>query len=399
MSLDDSDSHAGTFWLYVVAALHSAAPGIGAGALPLLAAGQPPTREMLTAVLNEIGDQSNDVDLILDDYHLADSPEVAEGMTFLLDRRPANLHVVVSTRADPDLPLARLRAHGELVEIRARDLRFTVDETASYLTDVGGLPVAPADVSALESRTEGWAAALQLVSLSMQGRDDTGDFIAGFAGTDRYIVDYLADEVLSRQSDEVRDFLERTSILDVLSGDLCDSVLERAGSRAMLERLERANLFLVPLDDQRTWYRYHHLFADVLQARLHSERPHVVPGLHLRASLLVRKGWRPRCGRPMRAGRGRRRPSCRSRRGGRLPRCSAPGAGDHAGGAGSTTCRTRWSGIARSSRSPSSARSCRATSSATSNGALPTSNASFPRSTRDSTRTTQTVHDSPGRGA
>ena len=284
VSLDASDSHAGTFWLYVVAALHTAAPGIGAGALQLLAAGQPPTRELLTAVLNEIGDQPNDVDLILDDYHLADSPEVAEGMTFLLERRPANLHVVVSTRADPNLPLARLRALGELVEIRARDLRFTVDETASYLTDVGGLPVAPADVSALESRTEGWAAALQLVSLSMQGRDDIGDFIAGFAGTDRYVVDYLADEVLSRQSDEVRDFLERTSILDALNGDLCDSVLERTGSQAMLERLERANLFLVPLDDQRNWYRYHHLFADVLQARLGSEQPEVVPGLHLRAS-------------------------------------------------------------------------------------------------------------------
>ena len=284
MSLDDSDSHAGAFWLYVVAALNSAAPGIGAGALPLLAAGQPVTREMLTAVLNEIGDQPNDVDLILDDYHLADSPEVAEGMTFLLERRPSNLHVVISTRADPNLPLARLRARGELVEIRARDLRFTVDETASYLTEVGGLPVTSADVSALESRTEGWAAALQLVSLSMQGRDDIGDFIAGFAGTDRYVVDYLADEVLSRQSDEVRDFLERTSILDVLSGDLCDSVLERTGSRAMLERLDRANLFLVPLDDQRSWYRYHHLFADVLQARLRSERPDVVPALHLRAS-------------------------------------------------------------------------------------------------------------------
>ena len=224
------------------------------------------------------------MDLILDDYHLADGTEVAEGMTFLLEHRPPNLHVVVSTRADPNLPLARLRARGELVEIRARDLRFTADETASYLTDVGGLPVAPAQVSALESRTEGWVAALQLASLSMQGRDDVGDFIAGFAGTDRHVVDYLADEVLSRQSDEVRDFLERTSILDLLGGDLCDAVLERTGSRAMLERLERANLFLVPLDDQRNWYRYHHLFADVLQAHLRSDQPNVIAGLHLRAS-------------------------------------------------------------------------------------------------------------------
>ena len=284
VSLDESDSNAGSFWLYVVTALDTAVPGVGAGVLPLLTAGQPATRTLLTAVLNDIGAQPTEVDLILDDYHLADGPEVAEGMTFLLERRPPNLHVVVSTRADPDLPLARLRARGDLVEIRARDLRFTVEETTSYLSDVGGLAVAPADVSALESQTEGWAAALQLASLSLQGRDDIGDFIAGFAGTDRYVVDYLADEVLSRQSDEVRDFLERTSILDLLGGDLCDAVLGRSGSRAMLERLERANLFLVPLDDQRSWYRYHHLFADVVQARLRSERPQLVSGLHLRAS-------------------------------------------------------------------------------------------------------------------
>jgi LuxR family transcriptional regulator, maltose regulon positive regulatory protein len=293
VSLDESDSNAGSFWLYVVTALHAAAPGVGAGALPLLAAGQPATRTMLAAVLNEIGAQSAAVDLILDDYHLADSPEVADGMTFLLDRRPPNLHVVISTRADPNLPLARLRARGELVELRARDLRFTGDETASYLTDVGGLPVAPDEVSALESRTEGWAAALQLVSLSMQGRDDIGAFIEGFAGTDRYVVDYLADEVLSRQSDEVRDFLERTSILAPLGGDLCDRVLERTGSQAMLEGLDRANLFLVPLDDHRSWYRYHHLFADVLQARLRSERPDLVPGLHLRASRWYEEGGDP----------------------------------------------------------------------------------------------------------
>ncbi len=284
VSLDESDSHAGSFWLYVVTALDSAATGVGASVLPLLAAGQPASRALLTTVLNEVGAQPTEVDLILDDYHLADGAEVAEGMSFLLDHRPPNLHVVVSTRADPNLPLARLRARGELVEIRARDLRFTVDETASYLTDIGGLPVAPADVSALESRTEGWAAALQLASLSMQGRDEVGAFIAGFAGTDRYVVDYLADEVLSRQSDEVRDFLERTSILHLLGGELCDAVLERTGSGGMLERLERANLFLVPLDDQRSWYRYHHLFADVLQARLRSEQPDRVPGLHLRAS-------------------------------------------------------------------------------------------------------------------
>jgi len=284
VSLDESDSQASSFWLYVVTALGSATGGVGASVIPLLTAGQPASRTLLTVVLNEIGALPTEVDLILDDYHLADGADVAEGMTFLLEHRPPNLHVVVSTRADPDLPLARLRARGELVEIRARDLRFTVDETAAYLTDVSGVEVAPADVSALESRTEGWAAALQLAALSLQGRDDVAGFIAGFAGDDRHVVDYLVQEVLSRQSDDVRRFLMRTSVLDPLCGDLCDAALEQTGSRAMLESLERANLFLVPLDDQRQWYRYHHLFGDVLEAHLRDESPEQVAGLHLRAS-------------------------------------------------------------------------------------------------------------------
>ena len=294
VSLDHSDRQAASFWLYVVTALNAAAPGVGASVLPLLAGGQPVSASLLTAVLNDVSAQPTEVDLVLDDYHLADGSDVAEGMTFLLEHRPPNLHVVISTRADPVLPLARLRAGGDLVEIRARDLRFTAAETSAYLADVSGLPIAPTDVSALESRTEGWAAALQLAALSMRGRNDVGDFIAGFAGTDRYIVDYLMDEVLSRQSAEVRDFLARTSILDVLGGDLCDDVLDRTGSRAMLEVLERANLFLVPLDDQRRQYRYHHLFADVLQAHLRSEQPEVVPLLHLRASR-----WFDRAGEPV----------------------------------------------------------------------------------------------------
>ena len=294
VSLDESDSLAASFWLYVVTALNSAAPGVGASVLPLLAAGQPATRTLLTVVLNEVGAQPTEVDLILDDYHLADGAEVAEGMAFLLEHRSPNLHVVVSTRADPNLPLARLRAGGELVEIRARDLRFTVEETTAYLNDVGGLVVATDDVAALESRTEGWAAALQLAALSMKDRDDIAGFIAGFAGTDRYVVDYLVDEVLSRQSDEVRDFLVRSSLLDPLGADLCDAVLERTGSRAVLAALERANLFLGPLDDQRQWYRYHQLFADVLRAHLRHEHPELVAGLHLRASQ-----WYDRAGEPV----------------------------------------------------------------------------------------------------
>ena len=284
VSLDDADTEAALFWQYVIAALDAAAPGTGAGALPQLESGQPVSRSLLTTVLNDVAAEPSQIELVLDDYHLADGVDVADGMTFLLDHRPDNLHVVISTRADPNLPLARLRARGELVEVRARDLRFTTEETQSYLADVGGLNVAPVDVSALESRTEGWAAALQLAALSLQGRDDVGDFIAGFTGTDRHVVDYLVDEVLSRQSVEVRDFLMRTSVLEVLGGDLCDAVLQQTGSGATLESLERANLFLVPLDDQRRWYRYHHLFADVLRAHLRSERPDVVAELHARAS-------------------------------------------------------------------------------------------------------------------
>ena len=284
VSLDEGDSHPSTFWQYVVSALGVAVPGVGVSVLPLLEAGQPATPALLTSVLNDLAAAPQRIELVLDDYHLADGPEVAEGMTFLLDHRPPHLHVVLGTRADPQLPLSRLRARGELREIRARDLRFTADEASAYLADVHGLAVGPDDVAALESRTEGWAAALQLAALSMQGRDDVGAFVSGFTGTDRFVVDYLVDEVLSRQSADVRDFLIRTSVLDRICGDLCDAVLETSGGAAVLERLDRANLFVVPLDDERRWYRYHHLFADVLRSHLRAGPAAEVPALHLRAS-------------------------------------------------------------------------------------------------------------------
>jgi LuxR family maltose regulon positive regulatory protein len=284
VSLDEGDSQPSMFWQYVVAALGTALPGVGAGVLPLLEAGQAATPALLTSVLNDLADAPTRITLVLDDYHLADGPEVAEGMTYVLDHRPPNLHVVVGTRADPQLPLSRLRARGELLELRARDLRFTADEAATYLTDVHGLTLGPDDVAALEARTEGWAAALQLAALSMQGRDDVGGFVAGFAGTDRFVVDYLVDEVLSRQSDDVRDFLLRTSMLDRLCGDLCDAVLETSASATVLDSLDRANLFVVPLDDERRWYRYHHLFADVLRAHVRADGTADLPALHLRAS-------------------------------------------------------------------------------------------------------------------
>ncbi len=283
LSLEESDSRPAVFWTYVTTALQTVLPDVGAGALPLLQSPQPNVETILATILNELSAVPEDVDLVLDDYHLVDGPEVATGMAYLLEHLPPRVHLVISTRADPALPLARLRARGELVEIRAADLRFTPDEVADYLNDVAGLKLAAHDIATLEGRTEGWIAALQLAALSMQGRDDVSGFIAGFAGDDRYIVDYLVEEVLRRQPDHVRRFLISTCILDRLSGPLCDAVTGEHGGKAMLESLDRANLFVVPLDNSRRWYRYHHLFADVLHTHLMDERPDDVPGLHRRA--------------------------------------------------------------------------------------------------------------------
>ena len=285
VSLDPGDNQPATFWTYVVAALQTVAPGVGEQARVLLQAAPPAsTGVVLTTLLNDLSSADVDVVLVLDDYHVIDSPEVHEGMAFLLDHAPPRLHVVVAGRADPALPLARLRARGELVEIRAADLRFTLEEAVAYLNGVMGLELAAADVVALEGRTEGWIAALQLAALSMQGRGDVAEFIAGFAGDARYVVDYLVEEVLARQDADVQTFLLQTSVLDRISGPLCDAVTERGDGKAVLAALDRANLFLVPLDDRRRWYRYHHLFADVLRSRLLDEQPHLVPVLHRRAS-------------------------------------------------------------------------------------------------------------------
>ncbi len=285
LALDSGDNDPVTFWSYVVAALRTVAPGVGANELELLASPQPPPIPMvLTTLLNDVGATGSDIVLVLDDYHLVDSLEIQNAMAFLLDHLPPRLHLVIASRADPAVPLARLRARGELVEVRAADLRFTPDEAAAYLNEVMGLELTAADVAALEGRTEGWIAALQLAALSMQGRDDVAGFIAGFAGDDRYIVDYLAEEVLQRQPSQVRDFLLHTSVLERLNGTLCDAVTEQGGGKAMLESLDRGNLFLVALDDRRQWYRYHHLFADVLRARLTEASPELVDVLHRRAS-------------------------------------------------------------------------------------------------------------------
>ena len=285
LSLDPGDNQPASFWTYLITALQTVVPGVGAGALSLLQSPQPPPIETLLAtLLNDLGAVPDDIVLVLNDYQLVDSPDVDHGVAFLLEHLPPQVHLVIATRADPALPLAGLRAHGELTEIRAADLRFTPDEAAAYLNETMGLGLGASDVAALEGRTEGWIAALQLAALSMQGRDDVAGFIAGFAGDDRYIVDYLVEEVLQRQPDHVRSFLLQTSILDRLSGPLCDSVTGQDGGKAMLEALDRGNLFLVPLDDHRRWYRYHQLFADVLRAHLVDEQPDRVPDLHRRAS-------------------------------------------------------------------------------------------------------------------
>ena len=285
LSLDRGDNDPASFWAYVIAALRTVASGIGESALALLRAPQPPPVEaVLTALLNDVAAVAGNIVLVLDDYHVIDVRGVQDGMAFLLDHLPPGLHVVIASRADPALPLARLRARGELAEIRAADLRFTPDEAAAYLNGLVGLQLTARDVTVLEARTEGWIAALQLAALSMQGREDVTGFIDGFAGDDRYVVDYLAEEVLQRQPARVQSFLLQTSVLGRLSGPLCDAVTGQGGGKAMLEALDRGNLFLVPLDDRRRWYRYHHLFADVLQARLLDEQPGQVPELHRRAS-------------------------------------------------------------------------------------------------------------------
>ncbi|HLL62625.1 MAG TPA: helix-turn-helix transcriptional regulator, partial [Propionibacteriaceae bacterium] len=285
LSLDQRDNDPAVFWPYVVAALRTADPGVGENALSLLRSPQPPAIEVaLATLLNDLNALPNEVVLVLDDYHLIESREIQDGMAFLVEHLPPQVHLVLASRADPPLPLARWRGRGELVEIRAADLRFTAEEAATYLNDVVGLDLTAEDVATLERRTEGWITAIQLAALSMQGRNDIAGFLAGFTGDDRYIVDYLAEEVLQRQPQHRQRFLLQTSILSRLNGSLCEAVTGQQGGRTTLEALDRGNLFLVPLDDRRHWYRYHHLFADVLQARLLDEQPQDLADLHRRAS-------------------------------------------------------------------------------------------------------------------
>lgn len=283
LSLDAGDSDPITFWTYVAAAIERTAPGIGAGASAVLVAGPASIGAALTTLLNELAAESDDLIIALDDFHAIDSADVHEQLMYVLEHLPAHVHVVIGTRSDPPIPLSRLRATGGLVEIRAADLRFSAAEAAGYLAAMG-LSLTAHEVETLESKTEGWIAALQLAALSLQGRADTRQFIETFAGDDRYIFDYLAEEVLRRQSAVTREFLLQTSILPRFSASLADAVTGRHDGRPTIEALDRANLFLVALDDQRRWYRYHHLFGGVLHAYLASEKGDEIVELHRRAS-------------------------------------------------------------------------------------------------------------------
>jgi LuxR family maltose regulon positive regulatory protein len=289
VSLDRDDDDPVRFWTYVIEAFRTVEPGFGEASLGLLQGSglgsvDPLLQVVLPQLLNELATVNSELVLIVDDYHLVTNPDCHRTLAFFVDHQPANGHLMVATRVDPPLPLARLRASGELVEVRIAQLGFTDAEAATLLNEAMGLDLTVQDVQRLWERTEGWAAGLYLAGLSLRGTDDPGAFVASFEGGHRHIVDYLGAEVLARQPEPLRTFLARTSILQRLSGSLCDAVLEADDSAKLLAELERTNLFLVPLDDHRQWYRYHHLFAQLLQLELVNREAELVPVLHRRAA-------------------------------------------------------------------------------------------------------------------
>lgn len=288
LSLDEGDNDLSRFWQYIVAALRSALKqnDLGAG---MMSAFQSPIEEALAGFINELTTLADPITLVLDDYHVIDTQAIHHSLAFLLDHMPPNLHLVIASRTNPPLLLARLRVRHQMTELTSEALRFTPEETAVFLNDVMGLNISAEDVAALEARTEGWIAGLQVAALSLQGHTDKTAFIRQFSGSHRHLLDYLAEEVLQQQPPAVQSFLLYTSILDRLTAPLCDEVMKHDGrpqadSQAMLARLEKANLFLVTLDDERRWYRYHHLFADFLRGRLREIEPKIIPLLHKRAA-------------------------------------------------------------------------------------------------------------------
>src|SRR2546421_6413329 len=288
LSLDALDNEPIRFWASVIAALRAALPTLGEDALAMLHSSQsPPLSTILTALLQELVQVDREVILILDDYHVISDQTIQESMLFLLDHLPATLHLVLATRTDPELPLSRLRVRGQLLEIRSSDLHFTREEAASFLTEGMGLPLSEEDVAALQHRTEGWIAGLQLAALSLRKRQDLAAWVSDFAGSHRFVLDYVQQDILARLPLPLQDFLLQTSILTRMHATLCQAVTAQSSREVcqqMLEEVERANLFVVPLDEQRQWYRFHDLFREALHARLHTARPDLVPLLHIRAS-------------------------------------------------------------------------------------------------------------------
>ena len=284
VSLDASDNDPMRFWTCALAALQKACPGVATRSFELVRKGADITGVVLPTLLNDLGAVDHQIGLILDDYHLVESETVHDEVAFVLDRMPKTFRLVIATRSDPVLPLARLRATGELLEVRAAELRFDAKEAAHLLTDVLGLTLTDEQIEVLFRRTEGWVSALCLAALSLAGRPDVAPFIQTFAGDNRHIVDYLMAEVLESQPPQRRNFLLRTSLPQRLSGDLCDAMLQRTGSASVLAAIERENLFLLPLDLSRRWYRYHQLFAELLRTELRRTEPDLIPSLHQRAS-------------------------------------------------------------------------------------------------------------------
>jgi LuxR family maltose regulon positive regulatory protein len=290
LSLDEDDNDLARFLVYVVATLSKIEANIGKGVLNQLRASPPPAEEILTFLINVVATLPGPIILVLDDYHLIEDQATHNALAFLLARLPRQMHLVIATREDPPLPLARLRARGQLTELRATDLRFTPSEAAEFLNRVMGLALSAEDIAALEARTEGWIAGLQLAALalqgtiSMHGQKDVSGFIQSFTGSHRFVLDYLVQEVLERQPESSQTFLLQTAILDRLTAPLCDAVTGEGHGQATLERLDRTNLFIIPLDDDRQWYRLHPLFGDLLRQRLRQIQPEQIPSLHRRAS-------------------------------------------------------------------------------------------------------------------
>ncbi|CAA9224317.1 MAG: Transcriptional activator of maltose regulon, MalT, partial [uncultured Chloroflexia bacterium] len=293
LSLEPGDNDLGRFLLYIVSALQQLEPGVGAGLPELLQQQSLVNAEpLLIRLTNDLAQLDDNLILVLDDYHTVSDDKIHDAVEFLLDHLPPQLCLVIATRTDPPLALSRLRVRNQLLELRRTDLRFDISETARFLNDRLGLELSPTAITRLEARTEGWIAALQLAALSLTGRPDKEAFVEAFAGSHRFLVDYLVDEVLSRQPPQMQGFLQRTAILERFTAPLCEAVTGQPTSADLLGRLEAANLFLIPLDDERKWYRFHHLFAEFLQHRLGEVEAERMPELHRRASAWFEKeGW------------------------------------------------------------------------------------------------------------